>query len=255
MQGDNKDHQSNDGQQISVADLRSVSTKQSWVKKYTNRAAVCRFVRTHKRKVIATSVVTLIIVVALAVWFGTHIKNNETMVSKNPAIVRYQEQLPALKEEVQKNPKNGDAHKNYAVALYATGDLKQARGQYEEAAKLSDNDATIQNNLGNVYRDLGMADRAVAAYKRAVELNPKAINSYVNLANVQLYTQDDAGAAIETYRAALQALPGNNHAELLLAIAYEEKNDIPSARRAYENILRRDGDNVAAKAGLERLNS
>lgn len=257
MQGDFKDRRPSHGQERVTSAPPTAPTQQA---RTSNRATVSfkskvtSFIRTHKAQVITGAIVLLLVIIALVVWFTIYQKNNATTVSKNPAVIRYQEQLPELKDAVEDDPKSSDARKGYAVALYATGDLKQARSQYEEAVKLNDKDATAQNNLGNVYRDLEMPDRAIAAYRRAIELNPKAINPYVNLANIQLYTQNDADAAIETYKSALRALPGNNQVELLLGIAYEQKKDTSSARQAYENILRRDSDNAAAKAGLERLN-
>lgn len=92
------------------------------------------------------------------------------------------------------------------------------------------------------------------AYKKAIEINKTAINPYVNLANIQLYTQDDADAAIDTYKQALRAIPDNNNDfETLLAVAYEQKGDKESAKNTYQNILSRDAENKAAQAGLERL--
>ncbi len=91
------------------------------------------------------------------------------------------------------------------------------------------------------------------AYKKAIEINKTAINPYVNLANIQLYTQDDADAAIDTYKQALRAIPDNNDFETLLAVAYEQKGDKESAKNTYQNILSRDAENKAAQAGLERL--
>ena len=88
------------------------------------------------------------------------------------------------------------------------------------------------------------------AYKKAIEINKTAINPYVNLANIQLYTQDDADAAIDTYKQALRAIPYNNDFETLLAVAYEQKGDKESAKNTYQNILSRDAENKAAQAGL-----
>lgn len=257
MQGDFKDRRPIQGQQPAGSVPLSASEKQLRTPRRTSisdEKTTKAFFRTHKPEVVTALIALVLVITTLAVWFGVHMKQNQTSVSKNPAVIRYQEQLPELKEAVESEPKDSNARKSYAVALYATGDLKQARNQYEEAIKLNDKDATAQNNLGNVYRDLEMPDRAIAAYRRAIDLNPKAINPYVNLANIQLYTQNNPDEAIATYKLAQKELPANNQVELLLAIAYEQKKDTSSARQAYENILRRDSDNAAAKAGLARLN-
>lgn len=204
---------------------------------------------------VRVAAVTLVAVVVIgvggfALW---QLNRDEDTTPMNKVAAEYQARLPELKEAVSEKPNNPEARKNYAVALYATGDTKEAQKQYEEAVKLNDKDAVAYNNLGNVYRDNEQVDKAIDSYKRSIELNKSGINAYVNLANVQMYTKDDTDAAIETYKQALQALPNNTQIELLLAIAYEHKNDTANAKNTYQKILSRDADNAAAKAALERL--
>ena len=197
-------------------------------------------------------VILLAAIITVTVFLVT--KNNEPKQPLSQAAKHYQEQLPGLKKKVDEKPDDASAHKNYAVALYATGDLKSAQKQYEEATKINDKDAITYNNLGNVYRDLGKTDEAVKSYKKALELDPKSLNTYANLANLQLYSQNDAKAAIETYQKGLENLPNNTQLQLLLGIAYEQDGNTEKAKEAYTNILARDADNKAAQANLERLN-
>lgn len=204
------------------------------------------FVKKHKLPIIIGAV----ILAGVGIYFA--INNNEKTELTGVA-AEYQERLPELEKEVEDNPESAEARKKYAVALYATGEKGLAEKQYEEVVKINDQDGVAYNNLGNAYRDNKKTDKAVEAYKKAIEINKTAINPYVNLANVQLYTQDDADAAIETYKQALRAIPNNNDFETLLAVAYEQKGDKESAKNTYQNILSRDAENKAAQAGLERL--
>lgn len=200
---------------------------------------------------------TLLIVAVILAGTGTFfvLKNLNTKQTDSNAITsQYRERLPELEQKVKDNPNDASAHKEYAVALYATGDMKKAKEQYEAAIKLNGSDATAYNNLGNTYRDLGDINKAIESYKKASELSPKLVNPYVNLANIQLYSQNKPQDAIATYQAALKQLPDNDQIRVLLALAYEKADDISNAKQTYENILARDPDNAAAKANLDRLN-
>ena len=235
---------------------RPISSKQSLSssKKYKKKLATgIQYVQKHKLKSSIIFACVLILIGAIA-WYIIHSALGDTnKTSNNPVVARYQGELPGLKKAVNDNPGDATARKNYAIALYATGDMQGAQKQYEEAIKLNSKDAVAYNNLGNVYRDNKNFDKAIEAYNKAIELNKISINPYINLANVQLYVKGDADAAIETYKRGLQALPGNEQLSLLLGIAYEQADRKDDAMRTYRDILAKHEDNAAAKANLERL--
>jgi tetratricopeptide (TPR) repeat protein len=190
--------------------------------------------------------------IASLIWLA--VINRQTEPSVNPVIATYAKQLPDLKKKAEANPKDANAHKNYAAALYVTRDLEKARQQYEAATEINNKDEVAYNNLGNVYRDQQKIDEAITAYKQSLELDPNSVNTYANLANIQLYSKNKPKDAIETYKTGLTHLPGNVQLQLLLGLAYEQAKDIESARQTYETILANDKDNTAAKANLDRLN-
>lgn len=202
----------------------------------------------------AIIVIVLIIVIALivnAVSKRTAVKQytTNTQISQ-----QYQKQLPELKSAVDKNKEDGGARKNYAVALYATGDVEAAKTQYEEAIKIDPKDALAHNNLGNMQRELKDYDGAIASYRKAIELNPKSLNPYVNLGNVLLYSKNQPKEAIAVYQSGLKELPQNTQLESLLATAYERDNNIEGAKGIYNEILKRDPNSELAKTNLDRLN-
>lgn len=209
------------------------------------------WVKTHK---VASSVITVLLIASVVVGvLAYNARQNNVKMPSSEVAAEYQKLLPALEAEAKNKPNDANARKNYAVALYATGNLQKARQQYEAAVDINGKDSTAYNNLGNVYRDLKNYNKAVDAYKKSIELNSKSVNTYVNLANVQLYSLDKADDAIATYKSGLKALPGNDQLELLLGIAFEQSGDVVRAKQTYQNILSRNKDNAAAKANLERL--
>jgi tetratricopeptide (TPR) repeat protein len=211
----------------------------------------------YKKHLLIAIISTVVIVALIVTGVVLVIKhNNDELTAKTSSTIasQYKDRLPALQKEVNSKPNDATAHKDYAVALYATGNLQEAVNQYSDAISINKDDATAYNNLGNAYRDLKQYDNAVTAYKKAISLNKSAINPYVNLANVQLYNLNKADDAVSTYKDALKALPNNTEIELLLGITYERKGDTSSAKATYNTILSQDSKNVAAKARLSALN-
>lgn len=211
-------------------------------------------VKSHKVASIVGALILVVAVAGLTVWLIEQNSNTNRRVSSGEVSAEYERRLPELEAAVKSNPNDATARKNYAVALYATGNLDKARDEYEAAVKINDKDATAYNNLGNIYRDLNNANKAVESYRKSIEINNTSINTYVNLANLQLYTQDNKEAAIATYKDGLKVLPNNEQLQLLLGIAYEQADQVDNAKQTYQTILARNGDNAAAKANLDRLN-
>lgn len=212
-------------------------------------------IKSHKRLSIIIALVLVVAIAGLVWWFVAQNNNTNKRISSGEVSAEYERRLPELEQAAKNNPNDAVARKNYAVALYATGDLDKARDEYEAAVKINDKDATAYNNLGNIYRDLNNANKAVESYRKSLEINNTSINTYVNLANLQLYTQNNKDAAIATYKDGLKVLPNNEQLQLLLGIAYEQADQVDNAKQTYQSILARNGDNAAAKANLDRLNN
>lgn len=195
----------------------------------------------------------VIAVIIIGVVWVLAANKEPTPSSDNPIVSNYQKQLPALADTANEQPSSAKAQADYAVALYATGDISQAKDYYEKAVKLDADNATLRNNLGNTYRDLGDYQKAVDNYQKAIALDAKATNAYMNLANLYLYTLDQAEIAIKTYQEALRNIPDNQELQVLLGIAYEQSGDKASAKATYQAVLQQNPANAAAQAGLERV--
>lgn len=208
-----------------------------------------------KNSLISISVAVLVVlIISAVVIYNFNRPQSKVLSSNNQVISEYKSKLPELQKSVSANNNSATAHKNYAVALYVTGNYEAAKNEYEAAVKIDGKDSTTYNNLGNTYRDLGKYDKAKTAYEKAFEINPTSINPYVNLANIQLYTQNNSNAATDTYKKALKAMPDNAQISLLLGIAYEKAGKTTEAKQTYQDILAKNAEDKAAKAGLDRLN-
>lgn len=207
----------------------------------------------HPRKTFIISLAGILVLSGLAGWIIDRSKSDTASDQpKNPIARQFKQQLPSLKEKAEKNPSSFDAQRDYAVALYATGDTKEAKERYERALRIR-KDATTYNNLANAQRDLGNYEDAVNAYKKAIEANPKLVNPYTNLANIQMYSLDKTDDAIDTYRNALKEIPNDPNLQVLLALAYEKKGDVPSAKQTLKSAQASHPDNKSVQANLARI--
>lgn len=207
----------------------------------------------NKRLAMVIVLLTVLLLLGLIVWNVANRSVVTRRATSNEVLAGYEKQLPELKKNIERNGDDAEAHKNYAVALYATGDTQKAKEQYEAAVKLNGQDAAAYNNLGNVQRDLKEYDASIASYKKSIELSPKSLNPYINLANVQLYMKNQPNDAIAIYKQGLTVFPDNPQLQSLLAVAYERQGNKDEAKGIYEKMLKVDPNSQVAKAGLERL--
>lgn len=200
-------------------------------------------------------VILMLPAILLLIYFFVFSNENDVDEENvNTAIEKYKEELPDLKRNARNNPEDTQALRDYAVALYATGDTQEAKKFYEKELALNENDAQLLNNLGNVYRDLEEYDSAVDTYKKALKIDPKATNTYHNLCNLLVYTLDRVEEAIEIYYEAIDAIP-EKEVDFLnsIGLAYEQLEQTENAIDAYEKVLQLESENVTAQNALERL--
>lgn len=206
----------------------------------------------HPRKTFVIALVGVLIVSGLVGFIIDQNSDHTSDEPKNPIARQFKQQLPSLKEKAEKNPSSFDAQRDYAVALYATGDTKEAEERYERALRIRE-DATTYNNLANTQRDLGNYNDAVDTYKKAIKANPKLVNPYTNLANIQMYSLNKTDDAIDTYRQALKEIPNDPSLQVLLALAYEKKGDIPSAKQVLKSAQAANPEDKSIQANLARI--
>jgi tetratricopeptide (TPR) repeat protein len=220
--------------------------------KKTHRLAAVKQLLLHYKG--WTIIAAILIIAAITFGVTTYLSRHEQQPASNSEVVQYYEKnLPQLSDKVKQTPDNLTVHRDYAVALYATGDIKGAKQQYEAAIKLKSNDAILHNNLANTYRDLKEYDKAMAAYETAIKLDPQHQNAYINLANLQMNMLNKPDDAIATYKRAIAAMPEDDQLKVLLGLAYEQSNNIPQAIQTFKNIVEKHPDHKAAQSNLERL--
>ncbi len=92
--------------------------------------------------------------------------------------------LDLIDSVIDQFPNNFHVKNLYALALKNIGRFEESKQIFNEAIKGNVKNpeiAYIYTNAGNLYYDLGQVDSAITFHKAAIQLNPKAINSFLGL--------------------------------------------------------------------------
>lgn len=209
-----------------------------------------------KRKYVKIVVLVLIAAVLIAAgffaWPKIADKINKPKPAATNAIDQYKQDLKDLKKQAETSGSKEDLQA-YGIAQYATGDQAGAIETYKKQIEKEPNSIVAHSGLANALRDQKNFDEAIVEYKKVVELAPTNISAYVNLASVYQYQLKQMDKAIETYKQGIEKNPKSADLYVLIGLAYEQAGDNDDAKTSFEKAIEIDENNVAAKAGLERL--
>jgi tetratricopeptide (TPR) repeat protein len=105
------------------------------------------------------------------------------------------QQVGALKEAIQKNPKDADALIHLANFYQDAGKYDQAVDYYQQGLAVRPEDVDARTDLGICLRELGKTDEAMAQFRKSVELNPNHWQTWLNMAVVSLFDRHDPETA------------------------------------------------------------
>jgi Flp pilus assembly protein TadD len=148
--------------------------------------------------------------------FASAHNNLGAALSKEPG--RRDEAMAEYKEALRLRPDYADAHANLGNA-YADlpGRLNDAIEEYEWALRLNPDDAEVHSNLGLALNSAGRPVEAIAEYAEALRLRPAFAEIRFNMALALLSIPGRENEAAQQLEAFLQARPGNQTAQKLLA--------------------------------------
>ena len=86
----------------------------------------------------------------------------------------------AIKQQILPQLKIG-AYNNLGNLHFSSGDLNQARTNYETTVKIDPSFAAGYNNLGMTLKGMGLLEEAIASYQQAVKLQPDYADAHQNL--------------------------------------------------------------------------
>lgn len=144
----------------------------------------------------------------------------------------------------------GQSYLFYALA-FDRGMIDKAKEELKGAIELSSySEAELfHNQLGLAYKEQGFLDEAIKEYEAALRINPKTIQSLINLGNA-CYSKGWYDKAIQTYFKAFEIDPNNVDAHNNLANAYYQKRMFIQAINEYKKALSIDPNYIDAYNNL-----
>ncbi len=132
----------------------------------------------------------------------------------------------------------------------------------ERLAETYPNEPAVFERLAYVYAkqikmpdnriDLPMTTKAIATYERLIELDPRRMGAYNNLANIY-YTIGRVPNAIQTWQRALAVNPDFTDIHLNLGKVLFVQGKLKEAAEHFESVLKKDPSNAEAIVYMKRM--
>ena len=156
-----------------------------------------------------------------------------------------------LEQVLKDSPKDEQAQAMRASLLIETGDPKQVQQAITDlqgAVGEQPTNPVLRFNLGRALWARGQVDQAKLQFQEAVKIRKEYNPARLALAQIQL-SRGEFGNAIQTADAALQIDPGNLQAKLIRTNALAEIRRLPEARTELLALVKQHPD--SAEAGLQ----
>ncbi|MBI1746047.1 MAG: tetratricopeptide repeat protein [Acidobacteria bacterium] len=111
--------------------------------------------------------------------------------------------LDALKQKVEKDPKDAQARIDMGNMYYEVGKMEQAIEWYKQALDLEPNNVDVRTDLATAYFTLGQLDKAEIELQKSLSINPSHVNSLINLGIVKIRGKNDTQGAVQLWEKVL----------------------------------------------------
>ena len=116
-------------------------------------------------------------------------------------------ELRELQQILAGDPKNRKAWVSLGNIQFDSNQYREAVDAYSKALELSANDPDVITDRAIMYRALGEFQKAATEFRRAAEMDPKHINSLMNLGVVLRYDLNDSEGATKAWQTYLERSP------------------------------------------------
>ncbi len=146
-------------------------------------------------------------------------------------------------------PSKGIHAWNAAITAIAARDVQEAMKQLQAVVAVAPKSAAAWHALGVMYDRQRMLPAAHDAYQRAIEADPKMLEPYLTLAQLDLFVEDWDGA-IKVSNALIKVDKKNTCPEIYLhrAVAQYKLKDVAGAEIGVEEVIRKDPKHAIPRA-------
>jgi Flp pilus assembly protein TadD len=118
----------------------------------------------------------------------------------------YEAALLIFREIASRQSRSPEAHSDLGLLLKKTGNITEAKREYQWALELDSGYVEAMNNLAVLYGEEGKKDEAKHLFLQAIRLRPDYGSAHLNFA-VHLEQEGKTGEATEHYRRYLSLVP------------------------------------------------
>jgi Flp pilus assembly protein TadD len=148
----------------------------------------------------------------------------------------------------QKDPRLHHVCRRLAVLYDRQGNFVRAQQEYEQALRLTPDDADLLNDLGYSHYSRGNWEEAEKYLRKSVDKNPKHERAWMNL-GLALGQQERYADSVDAFTRVV----GPARAQCNLAFILTTRGKQEEARGAYREALRLDPELKLAEAALAKL--
>ena len=123
-----------------------------------------------------------------------------------PAILD-ESQVQALRNVVDRDPKNAVARAQLGNLYYDAGRYTDAIKWYGESLALNPNDVNVSTDLGVSYYYNNQPDLAIKQLEHSLQVDPKHTKTLLNLGVVRAFGKQDLKGATEVWRRLVEIAP------------------------------------------------
>jgi tetratricopeptide (TPR) repeat protein len=123
-----------------------------------------------------------------------------------PAILD-ETQVQALRNVVDRDPKNAVARAQLGNLYYDAGRYPDAIKWYEESLAINPKDVSVSTDLGVSYYYDNQPDRAIKQLEHSLQVDPKHPKALLNMGVVRAFGKQDLKGATEVWRRLVEIAP------------------------------------------------
>ena len=147
------------------------------------------------------------------------------------------EAVKEYEESLRLDPRNADAHNNLGTAMARRGDMSAAEEHFRQAVRLSPSSARSCFNLGIALFKEEKYDESITQLRRAADLDPKMENARLKLGYILLTRERLAEAEIE-FRKALRVNPKSPDAYIFLGQVQQQRGNIDGSIESLSTAIK-----------------
>ena len=147
------------------------------------------------------------------------------------------EAFKVLRKGIEKNPNDAWAYLNLATALRDNKQVDEAFTVLRKAIEVNPKDAEAYTNLAFALRDNKKVDEAIAMFRMAIEVNPKCAGLQQPCSRWRLVAKNQLADAIAAYSTAIDMDPKDVGAYRNLASALRDSNHVDESTAVLQMAL------------------